>query len=127
VLTRAAEVLAKLIEPFAVQLGKLPRSVHQTAGWIAVLTLFNAGAVWAYVMLKSAPAYDEPIGKQPTLLDEHGKPVVPVVGKEPPPPPKAEAKDDHGGKKDDGHGGGAAKKDDHGAAKKKDDGHGGGH
>lgn len=104
------EMVAGAIEPLAVRLGRLPRPTQQTIGWIALLTIFHAGIVWAYVLLKAPPTFEEPIGKQPTLVDDHGAPVVPVVGRTPPPKPAAPV-----GAKGDDHG--APTKEDHGAAK----------
>lgn len=118
--------------PVAMKLGSLPAGLRQTCAWAAIVTLFNAGVVWLYVLLIAPGAAQ--------AAAAHGD-----AGAHPPPPGAhapagghADAShgpsgDGHGAhaapakKKDTGHGAPAKKKDDgHGSAskKKKDDGHG---
>ncbi|MFN0010034.1 MAG: hypothetical protein ACKVS8_00160 [Phycisphaerales bacterium] len=101
------------VEPLALRLGSLPAILRQTLGWVGVLTLFNAGVVWVWVLFVAPRADLVDVDPRsflaaPEVKGEHG-----------------EAKKDagHGEKKDaakDGHGAekkAAAKK----AEKKKDD------
>ncbi|HYD00786.1 MAG TPA: hypothetical protein VEB22_06115 [Phycisphaerales bacterium] len=43
-------IATPVMEPIAVRLGKLPVSFQHTVGWIGIVTLFMAGATWAYVV-----------------------------------------------------------------------------
>ncbi len=64
---------APLLRPLAAGLGGLSPATHQTLGWVALITLFNAGVAWAYVLLKGPPDPGIPLGPQPTLhgMSEH--------------------------------------------------------
>jgi hypothetical protein len=47
---KALRAVEKLVMPLALVLGKFPPGFRQTLGWIAIVTGFNAGVVWTYVM-----------------------------------------------------------------------------
>jgi len=51
-------VVTPVIEPIAMQLGRLPVKTQQTFGWIGMVTLFTATMTWAYVFffMPSKPA-----------------------------------------------------------------------
>jgi hypothetical protein len=70
-------VFGPLLKPLAAKLAVISPGMQQTLGWIALITLFNAGVAWAYVLLKGPPAPGIPLGPQPTLhgLAEHPESV----------------------------------------------------
>ena len=47
---RGLAALEGAVEPLALRLGGLPVILRQTLGWVGVLTLFNAGVVWVWVL-----------------------------------------------------------------------------
>jgi hypothetical protein len=44
-------VVTPIIEPIAMQLGRLPVKTQQTFGWIGLVTLFTATMTWVYVFV----------------------------------------------------------------------------
>ncbi len=101
---RVVESLEEAAEPLALRLGALPVILRQTLGWVGVLTLFNAGVVWVWVLFV-APRADISDVDPRSLL------VAPVVKEANATGGEAKKDAAHGEKK-------GAAKDGHGAEKK---------
>lgn len=108
------------ITPYLLKLGAVPEKTRQTIGWAALVTLFNAGVLWGWVLMQGPPDLAAASTDQPGLVGEDGtaRGAVKGTGK-----PTAAGHDEHGAKSE----AKAAKKDktkkDEKAAKKDD--HGG--
>jgi hypothetical protein len=108
------------ITPYLLKLGAVPEKTRQTIGWAALVTLFNAGVLWGWVLMQGPPDLAAASTDQPGLVGEDGTAhgAVKGTGK-----PTAAGHDEHGAKSE----AKAAKKDktkkDEKAAKKDD--HGG--
>lgn len=127
--------LAALIAlPVLVRLAAISKPVQHTLGWIALATMFNAGAVWTLVLVTGngngeaaahtdphAPAGGHaPASHAPKAADAHASAKAPAKAGH-----GAPAKDSHGAPKKDAHAPAkpAKKTDAHGAPKKAAGGH----
>jgi hypothetical protein len=112
----------RVLRPLVRLDGRLSRTMRQTIGYVAILTLFNCTWVWGYVLVRGPGKLPEPAGEGTPFL----KPGDPVPQSH---NPSGEGHADAGHGESDGHAAPAKANDGHGGhaatAKKQDDGHGG--
>jgi len=64
---RTLALLEAALRPFLKIVAIRNPKTRQTVAWVACLTMFNAGVIWAYALLKGPPEAPVALGPQPTL------------------------------------------------------------
>src|SRR6185369_11129965 len=90
---RLAPIPAVLLSPLAIRLAALSKPIQHTLGWIALGTLFNAGAIWVAVFTQGAPAAEGEGPGAVTLVGGEAEKAAAAHEKE------SAAKEAHGAKK----------------------------
>jgi hypothetical protein len=80
VATMVMTPLMRSVEPLAARLATLSPGTRQTVAWLALLTAFNAGVTWVYVLTRGSPDTAATAGHQPSIVG------APVAGERPAPP-----------------------------------------
>lgn len=74
VVTMALTPVMRSVEPLAARLASLSPGARQTISWLALLTAFNAGVTWVYVLTRGTPDSAATVERQPTIV---GAPAAP--------------------------------------------------
>ncbi len=74
VATMVMTPVMRSIEPLAARLALLSPGARQTVAWLALLTAFNAGVTWVYVLTRGTPDRAATLERQPVIV---GAPAAP--------------------------------------------------
>lgn len=96
VVTMVMTPVMRSVEPLAARLASLSPGARQTMAWLALLTAFNAGVTWVYVLTRGTPDRAATLERQPTIVGSPAAPQGHAQPAEPERSPSAGRREIHG-------------------------------